>query len=200
MDSRNTDNRLRRLRLSVHVLAATGLATLFLVVWWSLIRPLDSDQYLASQRMLQLEETLSAADEIQAEHALLREHLLAAREQEASLQARIPDDPSEEEFLALASGLATDTGLRIKDYRPGKSRREASCSSLEVQLIGEGNYESICRFVDGLTKLPRLSTIASLHIDATKNHADYLIEISVLLFFDGQQQASDASAKRSPNA
>ncbi len=196
MDSSNIDKRLRRLRLSVHGFAATGLVTMVLGVWWSSIRPLESQQYVASQRLARLEETLSAADDIEAEHVSLRKQFAAACEQETSLQARIPDDPSEEEFLALASRLAAETGLQIKDYRPGKSLREPSCSSLEVQLVGKGNYESICGFLDGLSKLPRLSTIASLHIDASKSDADYLVEIAVLLYFGATNQADNSNSKR----
>jgi Tfp pilus assembly protein PilO len=183
MEPSNTDKRLQTLRFIVHGSAAAGLATLLLVAWWTLIRPLETQQYVASQRLNQLAAKLAAAEDVRSENASLQGQFTAALEREASLQARVPDDPAEAEFLALASDLAARTGVQIKDYRPGKSAAGPSCSSLEVQLIGEGDYEGLCRFLDGIAKLPRHSAIAGLHIDAKGGKEAYLVEISVLLYF-----------------
>ena len=190
MDSSSTESRLRTLRVMLHVSGAAGLVTLLVVAWSFLIRPIDAQRRVTSQRMARLETTLDAADEIRGEHASLSERLSTDRDQEAALQARIPDDPAEAEFLALASELAAETGLKIQDYRPGKPVEEPSCSSLEVQLICEGDYASVCGFLDGISKLPRLSRIERLHIDATKSKPDYLIEISVLLYFAARSDDS----------
>ena len=183
MDSSSMRNQLRALRVMLHLTGALGFLTLLIVAWCFLIRPVETRRRIASQRMAELDTTLVAADEIRTKHSMLVERLSADRDQEAALKARIPDEPSEAEFLALASELAAETGLRIHDYRPNKAVQAPSCSSLEVELICEGNYAAICGFLDGMSKLPRLSRIKRLHIDATKNKADYLIEISVLLYF-----------------
>ena len=181
--SLNTDKQLRRTRFALHGIAGTALGVTLFLGWYLLIRPVETQQQLASQRLEQLETTLAASESIHAEHASLRGRLAAARQQESSLQSRIPDDPSEEDFLALASALATETGLTIKDYKPGASIQTASCSAMEIKLIGEGDYPSICRFLDGISKLPRLSSITGLHIDATKPGTPYLVEMSVLLYY-----------------
>ena len=199
MSSPDTEKQLRRMRVVFHGAAGTALVAVLFLGWYLLIRPVETQQYLALQRVDQLETTLAASDSIHAEHASLTRRLAAARQQESSLQARIPDDPSEENFLALASELATQTGLTIKDYRPGMSTQTASCSAMEVELIGEGDYASICRFLDGVSKLPRLSSITGLHIDATKSGSAYLVEISVLLYF-GATVEPEKPSRGAPNA
>ena len=183
MNSSSTQSGLRTLRVMLHVSGASGLVALLVFAWWFLIWPIDAQRRVSAQRMSRLETTLDAADEIRDEHASLSQRLSADQDQEAALQARIPDDPAETEFLALAAELAAETGLKIQDYRPGKPVEEPSCSSLEVELICEGDYASVCGFLDGISKLPRLSRIESLHIDATKGKPEYLIKISVLLYF-----------------
>lgn len=190
MDSSSIQRRLRTLRVMIHISGASGLVAMLVVAWWSLIRPIDTQRRVSSQRMAQLETTLAAADEIRIEHASLSERLAADQDQEAALQTRIPDDPSEAEFLALASELAAETGLRIKDYRPGQPVHELSCSSLDVELICEGGYAGLRGFLDGMAKLPRLSRIECLHVDAAKGKTDYLIEISVLLYFAARSDDS----------
>ncbi|NLS93719.1 MAG: type 4a pilus biogenesis protein PilO [Planctomycetaceae bacterium] len=199
MDPTRTDLRLQRLRLLVNGIAAAALCGTLLGVWWSWIRPLEAERCLALQRMSQLEMRLDAADRVRAEHARLREQLTAVEQREAALQARVPDDPGEEEFLGLASALAEETGLTIKDYRPGKATGGASCSSLEVQLIGEGTYGSICRFLDGLTKLPRHSTVAALHIGTADAEQVCPMEISVVLYF-GATSGTTKPGKDAPHA
>lgn len=183
MDPTSTNQRLDRFKFLIHSLAAFGLVTLVFVGWWMYLRPLQAQQRLGEQRMHQLTTRLATADRTRAEQASLLKQLSSARQREASLLARVPDDPSEEEFLAIASSVANETGLTIKDYRPGKTTIGPCCSSLEVQLIGEGSYESVCRFLDGVARLPRHSSVAGLHIDATGNRDNYLVEIAILLYF-----------------
>lgn len=199
MSSPDTEKQLRRMRFASHGVAATALVVAMFLGWNVLIRPVEQRQYLALQRVGQLETTLEASDSINTEHTSLSERLAAAREQESLLQSRIPDDPSEEAFLALASELATQTGLTIKDYRLGTSTETASCSAMDVELIGEGTYASICRFLDGVSKLPRLSSIRGLHVDATKSGTGYVVEISILLYY-GAVAKPEKSSRRASNA
>jgi Tfp pilus assembly protein PilO len=199
MSSPDTEKQLRRTRVAFHGVAGAALAVTVFLAWSILIRPVETQQYLALQRMGQLETTLAASDSIHAEYASLSRRLADAREQESALQTRIPDDPSEEGFLALASELATQTGLTIKDYRPGESTEMASCSAMDVELIAEGGYASICRFLDGVAKLPRLSSIRGLHIDATKSGTAYVVKISVLLYY-GAVAKPEKSSRGASNA
>ncbi len=183
MDSSNTQRQLVALRVMLHLTGTLGFAALLIAAWSFLIRPIEAQRRVTSQRMAELDTTLVAAEEIREENALLSQRLSADREQEAALKARIPDDPAEAEFLALASELAAETGLEIQDYRPNSAIEDPSCSSLEVELICEGDYASVCGFLDGMSRLPRLSRVKRLHIDSTKGKEDYSIEISVLLYF-----------------
>lgn len=199
MDPSGIDARLQRLRYTIHALAAVGLLALLLGFWWSWIRPLTTQQAILSQRMDQLAKTQASAAAIRAEHMSLREQLSEVQQREAALLARVPDEPADEEFLALASGLAKESGLKIQDYRPGKSITGPACSSLELQLIAEGSYVNICRFLDGIAKLPRHTTVSGLHIGARGDKETCLVEISLLLYF-GAPTESAPLGKGAPHA
>ena len=131
----------------------------------------------------QLQDRLQDADRIRAEHARLVEDLAAARNQSEELKQRIPDEPREADFLAQVSHLADEVGLRIQDYRPGTVSAEPSYSVLQVVLIGEGNYASICSFLDRLPDLARHSIVSRLQITSDNSQEDYVLAMSLQLCF-----------------
>ncbi|MHB8900779.1 MAG: type 4a pilus biogenesis protein PilO [Thermoguttaceae bacterium] len=192
VDPSGIENRLRRLRIAVHTLAAAGLALLLLMAWWSPIRPLKAEQCLLAQRASRLEATRASGNEIRARHSELQQQLAAAQQREALLLARIPNDASEEEFLANASRLAGQHGLKIHNYRPAAPAAGPSCSSLEIELVGEGDFESVCRFLDGLAKSPRQLTVSSLHLNARDDGLSCQVETSIVLYFGATVQPETA--------
>ena len=74
-------------------------------------------------------------------------------------------------------------GLQITDYRPGVVSPGKACSKLRVELSCEGNYRSLCAFLDRLQGLPRYSTMAQLQIDPGTTAEHHLAKLSLELYF-----------------
>ncbi len=175
------------------VLVVTGIA---LFAEFAVFRPIDDQTAANIHEARQLQTFLRDKDRVRSEHARLAKELAVARGQAATLQARIPDEPREADFLAQASKLAGQIGLQIQDYRPSAISSKQSYSTVRVDLICQGGYASICSFLDRLSKLPRHSTVTRLRIDANRNRPVYSVQISVTLYFvvNGQPSIAEKEA------
>jgi len=164
--------------LGVLVTLAIALAAVFLAY-----RPIDHQAAAYTRRAHRLQNLLQNGARVRAEHAQLSEELALARKQADDLNRRIPDEPREADFLAQVSQLAAKAGLRIQDYRPGKVTAESTYSAMQVDLICQGEYASICNFLDGLSDLPRHSTTTRLEIESEENRQEYSAKMSLKLYF-----------------
>jgi Tfp pilus assembly protein PilO len=169
--------------LGLLIALAIGLLTKSLV-----LAPIDDRAAAHLRRADRLQERLRDADRIRAEHARLVEDLAAARRQSEELKKRIPDEPREADFLAQVTHLADEVGLRIQDYRPGTVSEKTSYSVLQVELIGEGDYASICSFLSRLPGLARHSIVRRLQIVSDNKQKGYLLSMSLQLCFAVQGQ------------
>jgi Tfp pilus assembly protein PilO len=189
MHSVDPSYKVRVVRWSLHGLGALIFLTIGLLAHLAVNRPLDAQTAAYAQRTDRLQAVLRDGERLRKEHARLSEELALARQQAALLEKRIPDEPREADFLAQVSRLADEVGLRIRDYRPGVVKPRESYSTMRVDLICEGNYDSICRFVDGLSRLPRHSTIVRLEVDSAGKQKFYSTNISLELYAAGSGQA-----------
>lgn len=191
-----------QLRLLGWALHGAGILTALAVALLAellVYRPIDARAHDWARRAEGLHERLEDATRVRREHARLSHDLAVAREQTAALKKRIPDAPCEADFLAQVSRLADEIGLRIQDYRPGAVTAKTSYSVLRVDLICEGDYPSVCRFLDGLSQLPRHCTVVRLQIDSAKSKQDYSANMSLELYF-GVTARSDAGQKGGTDA
>jgi hypothetical protein len=65
---------------------------------------------------------------------------------------------------------------------------------MQVTLKGQGNFGSICTFVDQLTKLTRLSKIKELTLSAGDSATEYPMTATLVIYF-GLRGASEPSAQ-----
>jgi len=127
---------------------------------------------------------ISAGDPLQTEMQAMHRQLAAATEQQAQARARIPSVANEIEFLEELSLLADEVGLQIRDYRPGLRQEFPTHQEIELTLRAEGSYPKLCRFLAGLTELPRACRVASLNVVApSASQPKLLIEMKVSLAY-----------------
>lgn len=181
---------LRTLRLGLNVVGVLAAAAVVLIGAWIVLGPLARNTAEASRRMETLEHLLCDEGRVRAEHAGLRRQLEAARQQDAALQKRIPNEPHEADFLAQVSHAAGALGLQITDYRPGVLTSGRPLSTMRVELSCEGNYQGICGLLDRLRELPRHSTVIRLEIDAGASPDRYTAKIGLELYFFGNTRPS----------
>ncbi len=164
-----------------------------------LFRPIDGRADACLRRTDELRTLLKEEARIRREHARLSRPLAEARQRAATLQRRIPDEPQEAVFLAQVSHLAGEVGLQIRDYRPGAITRQPSYCAMRIDLICEGDYAGICKFVGRLVELPRHSVVVRMEIDSTGRGKVYAAELTLEIFFYGTAQPG-ASEKGVENA
>lgn len=172
----------------VIVLAAGGVG------YALVLRPLDDRIEELDGRTLQLQAALENAPTVRAEHERLRRAVAAMEAATADLEKRVPDEPSEAEFLSQAAQAASQAGLQIGDYRPGVVRAGQRCSHMEIQLSCQGPYRSICDFLDRLAALPRLSQVEKLEITAA-GPGGYPVTLCLVVYFRLTKAPADPGAK-----
>ncbi|WP_162006577.1 type IV pilus inner membrane component PilO [Roseimaritima sediminicola] len=110
--------------------------------------------------------TLARAAEIAQRRDQSEAALAAARQREQQVHRRIPDQAGEIQFLDQLTQLAQQSGLQIRDYRPGARHQHPTHQETELVLRLEGSYEGLCQFAAGLQRLPRMCRIGNLSLTA----------------------------------
>lgn len=181
---------LKRLDLALH---GGGLAVVlsFVALAWSLVyQPLEAAQAEAKARCAEINELLQSGDRLRVQQRLLKRSLTDARQEERQLLARVPDEAHEADFLRQISRLAKDVGMELRDYRPGQAHPRATCSAMEVALICDGPYESLCRFLDGVGRLPRLVNLSHVEISNANGGGRHTATLKLAIFFGAQPNAA----------
>ncbi len=172
----------RPLDCLLHAGGAIGLVVIGSIAYWLIGAPDHAPGDSAKRPSAQ-------AGELRAVHAelLQLENDLAAveaRVQEGS--RRIPPEPRESEFLKDVMRIAGEANFAIRDYQPGQPRTQVGCPHIFIELAGSGDYRSICQFLDGVSGLPRLSTIERLDIVAEPTGTTYPVSITLAVYFTGR--------------
>jgi Tfp pilus assembly protein PilO len=149
---------------------------------WLYFLPLGRDAVGVEQQVTVSEGFVQTAARIRTENADLKRRAAELETKMAGLMARIPDKPQESEFLANLATLASETGLMIREYRPGVVTKREKYDELEIELSAQASYESLCRFLSGMQSLSRLCQISQLEIKADEGAA-YSIDMELHVFF-----------------
>ena len=64
---------------------------------------------------------------------------------------------------------------------------------MQVTLKGNGSYASICRFVDRLSKLKRLSKVKDLSVSAEGDANEYPMTATLVIYFGLRGKEADAA-------
>lgn len=186
---------LGRLDGALHGGGLAAIAATLGLAWWLVYQPLEAARAEASLRCQEIATLLASADDLYAEQAALARSSSEARRQEVSLLARVPNEAHEAEFLRQISHLAKEVGVILRDYRPGQTREAAKYSAMEIALTCAGPYEGLCRFLDGIGKLPRLVNVSRLEIDGKQTDGVYAAKLTLMIYFgaDAKRGAGERS-------
>jgi Tfp pilus assembly protein PilO len=141
-----------------------------------------------AERIAELEKYLNRAPSIRKKHAALQQALARIKQRVQEIDQRMPDDAREAEFLGQMTEAAQQTGLTIRDYRRGENTEMTSHFQLEVRILGEGSYGSICRFLERIHELPRAVAIDKMRISTEKENNVYPVDMTFLLHYHVAEQ------------
>lgn len=158
--------RLRLLGWCLHGAALAAVLATAGISYAVVLRPLERKTDERLDRIAHLEERLAGSDVFRSEQARLQQSVTRLEQQAAALARRVPSEPLEGEFLSQVAAIAGQVGLKIGNYRPGVIRIREGHSQMEIQLSCVGPYRSLCRFLDRIAALERLSRIVQMEVSA----------------------------------
>jgi Tfp pilus assembly protein PilO len=190
------DEELRRFGRLLHY--AGVLATvLCAAVGYSLVHAPSIDAVAdTSARIQELTLLIENAPIMREQHQKASKALNEVTTTIAGVQRRVPRDADAGEFLKELTDVASAEGLAIKDFTPDKPVNRNGYAELQVTLKGSGSYASICRFVDRLARLKRLSKVNDLTVTAEGNADEYPMTATLVIFFG--LRGKDTAATKSP--
>ena len=103
----------------------------------------------------------------------------------AEAMTRIPETAQKAEFLSQLSQLATTTGLKIHEFRPGDEVDRKTHRELSIHVTGEASDASLCQFLAGLEKVERLTQLTALQVNGSYggDSDTYPVSMTVNIFF-----------------
>lgn len=164
--------------------AGVGLLTIAAAtVYFFVIAPKSARFQANESKRVELELLMDRGAKLRGEFDLHKQTLEKRRSQQKRFQEKLPDSAQEDEFLAQVARLARSVDLAVRDYRPGEVTSRGNYSELEIELSCEGSYESICRFLDGLPSLPRLSSLTGIEVQSQMEQSVYPIRLNLSAYF-----------------
>lgn len=149
------------------------------------VLPLADDQQLCDQRITQLESLLAKTNQVQAEHQNRKVELASLKESVVETQRRLPSEMREHEFLDQVRAAASKTGIELGEYQLGALEELASYSKANLTFECHGSFASICRFLNEIDQLARITEISNLQLGTTDNFNRYPLQVTFVLYFGG---------------
>ncbi len=149
-----------------------------------------------SARIEELRLSVENAPVAREQHQKLSEKLREVTTRIADVRRRVPHEANAGEFLNEITQLANAEQLAIKDFQPAKSENKHGYAEMQVTLKGAGSYASICKFIDRLSKLTRLSKVKNLTLSAGDGANEYPMTATLVIFFG--LQGKDTVVRGSP--
>lgn len=120
------------------------------------------------------------------EHARLTKRIEHVTRGLEELQTRVPSNADAGPFLKHVSRIAREEELAISNFQPSKPVDRNGYAEMEVTVLGQGSFTSICSFFNRLAKLQRLSKVKNLEITAGEYGSEYPIKATLVIFFGMQ--------------
>ncbi len=185
-----------KLSWSIHALAALLLmAGVAIYLGW-FYGPLQARAHRAQSQADQLKTLLRESDIVLARHGEVERELQELVAATTEMRRRIPAAPAVGDYLTSIGEIAAEEELYIQDYRQIAEVQHPVHSQIDLALKCEGGYRQLCRFMERLEKLPRVSRLSQLTLRSVPNEDRYAIEIRLVLYH-GLQPAPPVEAATS---
>ncbi len=153
--------------------------------YWAAICPLEARATMRAQHTEQLQLLLQRAEDFRARHHQLSADLNTLRESVATTLKRLPIELGEDQFIEQVRSIASGTGIAVAEHHIGTVKRLENFGEAEIAFICNGSFGSICRFLDSVSHLSRLTEISRLEIEPGVNSTGYSFQVTFVLYFGG---------------
>lgn len=183
-DRSSTDNSLLKLRILLHLACVSVTVGILLGAGVAVYKPVHAEEVRVRNVTGWTENFLSKRGALDENSRKLDARRLESDSLFAEAMTRIPETAEKTEFLSQLSQLASNTGLKIHEFRPGDEVDRKTHRELSIHVTGEASYASLCQFLAGLEKVKRLTQLASLQVNGSYGDTNtYPVSMTVNIFF-----------------
>lgn len=188
------DETLRFGRLLHYAGLAIVLVAVALAYHW-FYSPVEAEILDAAMQIDALNVAQKNAGVILHEHERLTSHLQEIEARYSALEQRVPLNAEAGSFLKHISELAGEEQVEISNYQPADVMTPGNgYAAMEVMLDGKGNFQSICRFFDRLSKIQRLSKVKDLSVSVDPLSEAYPMKATIIIYFGLKGEIDKANA------
>jgi Tfp pilus assembly protein PilO len=158
-------------------------AVLGTLLWFGITR-LQSRVHKAHGSITERLDLIDTTTELQSTATSLAEQIRWLQTDTLAMRAKFPVTAEESEFLKQLSEAAVACGVSVNDFRPGGIVNLTNGKILELKIRGAAPYASLCRWLAGLSELPRVVQLSQLSVTGPLTpDGDCTIDIQLDLVF-----------------
>ena len=137
-------------------------------------------------RTEQLNTLLQTAAEVHKQHQLQQEEFDQLNELATTMRSRLPSSPEKKPFETKLKELAKQVDLDLQKIKWSSAISEETYFSIEATVSGSGSYASICKFLNEVSQLTRITKVSKLHIETRQVPASYPFNVTFTLVYGVQ--------------
>jgi len=134
-------------------------------------------------RAKQLDQLLATSETAKQRHQSLRQELDDLEQQAATMRQRLPHDLQKEQFESSVRKAASQAGLQFEQATWNTPNSISSHSLAEVSISGTGSFAGICRFLDEINQLTRITKISRLQLASDSESQHYPFQVTFVLVY-----------------
>jgi type IV pilus assembly protein PilO len=132
--------------------------------WQVLISPVREELATRTERLAEVQSQLTAAQGT-AKRLQAFEREVAAMERSLRLTtASLPDEKDPSDVLNVLHDLAVESSIDLSAFAPKEIATKPQYAEWPIELNLEGGYHAIGKFFDRVASMPRLMSVAELHL------------------------------------
>ncbi|MCF6807269.1 type 4a pilus biogenesis protein PilO [Thiotrichales bacterium 19S9-12] len=113
------------------------------------------------------------------------------------LMDELPQKENVSSLIDQITDIALTSGLKFHLIRPLDSRSQKNYSELPIEIVVEGTYNQVGRFISGLVSMPRVVTVDSFTLKQAEQRKSLILTLNAMTYHNLDQ--SKASIRERKN-
>jgi Tfp pilus assembly protein PilO len=167
-------------------LHAAGVATVAVVItayYFFVYQQLETRKQSDLLRIDQLRTLLSQSAIVQMQNFDQQQKLQSLENSISAIRERLPHELRQTQFSDELNRVAKEAGVQVYQLNWGDPEVTPSYTQALVQLECNGSYDSICRFLDQVSQLSRITDISQLQLDSDPVSRNRPLQVTFVLYY-----------------
>jgi Tfp pilus assembly protein PilO len=175
-------------------LHAAGVATVVVVItayYFFVYQQLETRKQSDLLRIEQLRTLLSHSATVQRQNLDQQQKLQSLEDSISAIRERLPHELRQTQFSDELNRVAEEAGLQIGQLDWGEPEVTPSYTQAMVQLECDGSYDNICRFLDKVSQLTRITDISQLQLESDPGSLNRPLQVTFVLYYGVDSRESN---------